>query len=47
MKCTHPMCNKEFKTIKALNTHIRQAHPMWYRTGGKREDKRKGKKGLF
>ena len=47
MKCTHPLCNKEFKTRKALNAHIRQAHPSWYKLGGKREDKRKGKKSMF
>lgn len=47
MKCTHPLCGKEFKTRKALNAHIRQAHPMWYNTGGKREDRRKTKRSLF
>jgi hypothetical protein len=39
VKCTFPLCDRKFKSIKALNTHMRQAHPDWYPIGKKPKKK--------
>jgi hypothetical protein len=40
VKGSFPGCIRTFKSIKALNTHYRQAHPEWYKVWGGRKKKK-------